>query len=59
MGSLHNFRSHKHVSLLENVGEKAKNIVELVGAIKGVYDAGKMVYTGLAVAAPYLMMAGL
>ena len=59
MGSLHNFNHHRHVGLLEHVGEKAKNIIELAGTLKSIYDGGKMLYSGLAVAAPYLMAVGL
>jgi len=62
MANLQNFRHPSHVGLLENVGQKVKNIAEIAGAVKGAWDVGKMVYAGFQVASPYLemaMMAGL
>jgi len=62
MANLQNFKNHRHVGLLEHIGEKAKNIIELAGTVKTIYDAGKMAYSGLATAAPYLealMLVGL
>ncbi len=62
MANLQNFRHDSHVGLLEHVGQKVKNVAELAGTMKGIYDVGKMIYSGFQVAAPYLemaMMAGL
>ncbi len=62
MANLQNFSNNRHVELLESVGQKVKNAVELAGAVKGVWDVGKMVYSGFQVAAPYLeaaMLVGL
>ena len=62
MANLQNFRHNSHVGLLEHVGQKVKNVAELAGTMKGIYDVGKMIYSGFQVAAPYLemaMMAGL
>ncbi len=62
MANLQNFRNNRHVGLLENVGQKVKNAVEIAGAVKGVWDVGKMGYSGFQVAAPYLeaaMLVGL
>ena len=36
----------------ESFGQKVKNIAEVVGAIKGLYDTGKMIYSGIQTAAP-------
>ena len=57
MANLQNFRNNRHVGLLENVGQKVKNAAEIAGAVKGIYDVGKMIYSGFQVAAPYLEMA--
>ena len=54
MANLQNFRHSSHVGLLENVGQKVKSATEIAGAVKGIYDVGKMVYSGFHVAAPYL-----
>ena len=62
MANLQNFRNNSHVNLLENVGQKVKNAAEIAGTVKGIWDVGKMIYSGFQVAAPYLemaMMAGL
>ena len=62
MANLQNFRNNSHVGLLENVGQKVKNAAEIAGAVKGVWDVGKMIYSGFQVAAPYLeaaMLVGL
>ena len=62
MANLQNFRHSSHVGLLEHVGEKVKNVSEIAGVMKGIWDVGKMAYSGFRVVAPYLemaMMAGL
>ena len=62
MANLQNFRNNSHVGLLENVGQKVKNAAEIAGAVKGAWNVGKMIYSGVQVVAPYLemaMMAGL
>ena len=62
MANLQNFRNNSHVNLLEHVGQKVKNAAEIAGTVKGIWDVGKMIYSGFQVAAPYLemaMMAGL
>ncbi len=62
MANLQNFRHSSHVGLLENVGQKVKSAAEIAGAVKGIWDVSKMVYSGFQVAAPYLeaaMLVGL
>ena len=44
MANLQNFRHGSHAGLLEHVGQKVKNASEIAGAIKGIYDVGRMVY---------------
>ena len=46
MANLQNFRHSLHVGLLENVGQKVKSAAEIAGAVKGIWDVGKMVYSG-------------
>jgi len=38
----------------ESFGQKVKNVSETLGAIKGIYETGKMVYSGIQTAAPYI-----
>ena len=38
----------------ESFGQKVKNVSETLGAIKGIYETGKMVYSGIQAAAPYI-----
>ena len=57
MANLQNFRHSSHVGLLENVGQKVKNAAERAGTVKGIWDVGKMIYSGFQVAAPCLEMA--
>ena len=57
MANLLNFKNNRDVNLLEQVGQKVKHAAEIAGAVKGVWDVGKMVYSGFQVALPYLEMA--
>ena len=38
----------------ESFGQKVKNVSEIVGAIKELWDTGRMVYSGMQTAAPYI-----
>ena len=40
----------------EGFGQKVKNIVEMVGTIKGIYDTGRTIYNVAQAAAPVLGM---
>jgi hypothetical protein len=46
-------------SFLNGIGQKVKDISELVGTVKGIWNVGKAVYAGYQVAAPYLAAAAL
>ena len=62
MANLQNFRHYKHVNLLDNVGQKVKNIAEVAGTVKGIYDLGPGVYAGFQTALPVIeamMLVGL
>ena len=45
---------NKHPKPKESFGQKVKNVSETVGAIKGLWDTGRMVYSGIQTAAPYI-----
>ncbi len=38
----------------EGFGQKVKKKASVVGTIKGMYDTGKAIYSGMQVAAPYI-----
>ena len=38
----------------DSFGQKVTNVSETLGAIKGIYETGKMVYSGIQTAAPYI-----
>ena len=40
----------------ESFGQKVKNISETLGAMKGIYDTGKAIYSGVQTAMPYIRM---
>ncbi len=48
MASLHNFR-HKvrkeQTSWVDSLGQKIKNVAEIAGGAKGLYDIGRGLYT--------------
>lgn len=66
MAHIHNL-SHFHnrhmntsrQSLLSDIGNKVKNAAEFAGAVKGIYDVGKMIYSGSQAIAPYVATAGM
>ena len=41
--------------MLESIGQKVKHGIEFACAVKGIYDVGKVVYSGFVAAAPYLL----
>ena len=62
MANLQNFRRQQDTSLLTHVGQKVKQAAEIAGAVKGVWDIGRGIYSGFQVAAPYIeaaMLVGL
>ena len=56
MASLHNFRHRQKPTWLEGVGNKIKNVAEIIGAAKGIYDVGRGIYTAAQAATPLLAM---
>ena len=57
MANLQNFRDNQRPDWITGLGQKVKNAAEFAGAVKGIYQVGKAVYSGFMVAAPYLEMA--
>ena len=52
MAQLHNLGNIRNPGMLENIGQKVKTGAEIVGTLKGIYDTGKMLYSGYKFAAP-------
>ena len=50
-----NHRNNKHHGLSQGLGQKIRNIAELAGTVKGIYDTSKAVYAIGQAAAPYLL----
>ena len=53
MGHLHNL-NHKNPSMLSNIGNKIKNVIEFGTMAKGIYDTGKNLYYAGRVIAPII-----
>ena len=59
MASLHfNHRKQKE-SFLSNIGHKIKHVAEIAGAVKGIYDTGRMVYNGIRAIGPAAATVGM
>ena len=54
MGYLQNNNNNKKKPT-ESCGSKVKNVAETIGPLKGMYDMGKNIYSGIQVAAPYIL----
>ena len=53
MANLQNYRNNKHH--VQGLGQKIKNIAEVAGTVKGIYETGKAVYSLGQMAAPYII----
>lgn len=51
MAHLHN-NNYRNTGFWEGIGSKIKTGAEVAGAIKGIWDVGKTIYTGIRAAAP-------
>ena len=51
MAHLHLRNNHK-TSFLSSIGNKLKNFSEFAGAVKSIYDTGKMIYNGVRAIGP-------
>ena len=50
MGYVH----HRQPTFWENVNNKVHTGVKTIATMKGIWDTGKAIYTGLQIAAPYM-----
>jgi hypothetical protein len=41
----------------ESFATKVRNVAEIAGTLKGLYDTGKMIYSGIQTAAPFIRAA--
>ena len=44
MAHRHNMIRGSNQSWLSSIGNKVKNVAEVAGAVKGIYDTGRMLY---------------
>ena len=49
--------NHKGNHWIQNFGEKVRQGAEIAGGLKGIWDTGKMVYSGIQTIAPYVAAA--
>ena len=45
MAHLHNFNNNKSTGFVQTIGSKVKSAAEFLGAVKGIWDFGKGVYS--------------
>ena len=58
MAHLHNLPHNvRNPGMLENIGQKVKTGAEIMGGLKGIYDTGKMLYSGFKIAQPFITAA--
>ena len=56
MAHLHNLPQNiRNPTMLENIGQKVQQGAEIVGTLKGIYDAGKVVYGAAKIVGPMAM----
>ena len=58
MAHLHNINNRKNNSLLSSIGTKIRNAAEFAGAVKGIYDTGRMIYDAAKYIGPAVAAAG-
>ena len=51
MAHLHNY-NYRKPTFMENIGGKIKTGAEIAGAVKGIWDVGKVIYGGIRAVAP-------
>ena len=54
MAHLHLRNNNNKTSFLSSIGSKVKNVAEFAGAVKGIYDTGKMIYNGVRAFGPMI-----
>ena len=55
MANLLNYRHQKQTNYLTGIGQKVKHLAQIGMELKGLYDAGRTVYTLGQAAAPYVL----
>ena len=58
MASMHFSHRRQNPSFLSSIGNKVKQAAEIAGAVKGVYDVGRMIYNGARMIGPAVAAAG-
>ena len=58
MAHIHNMNRVKSQSWLSSISNKEKNVAEIAGAVKGIYDTGKMLYNAAQYIGPVVAAAG-
>ena len=58
MASFHFNHRNQNQSLMSNIGNKVKQAAEIAGAVKGIYDVGKLLYTGIRTIGPSVAAVG-
>ena len=57
MAHLYNLPQNiRNPTMLENVGQKVQQGAEILGTLKGIYDAGKVVYSAAKIVGPMAMV---
>lgn len=60
MAHTHNIHRTQQPSLMSSIGSKVKQAAEIAGAVKGLYDTGKLIYQTVApLIGPAVATAGL
>ena len=59
MASMH-FNNHRRAkpSFMSNIGNKVKQVAEIAGAMKGIYDVGRMAYHTIRTVGPAVATVG-
>jgi len=58
MAHMHNVHRSKNQSWLSSIGNKVKHAAEIAGAVKGIYDTGRMLYNAAQYIGPAVAAAG-
>ena len=58
MAHMQNVNRSKNRSWLSSIGSKVKHAAEIAGAVKGIYDTGRMLYNAAQYIGPAVAAAG-
>ena len=59
MASAHFNHRRSKQSFLSGIGNKVKQAAEIAGAVKGLYDVGRLIYQGVQTIGPAVASAGI